>query len=166
MIDLKPKIFIGSSTSGYAVAEEVKIYLKDEGDCHLWKENGVWEPNRSTFENLMRMVGYFDFGVFVATLDDLTLTNDNIVIEARDNVILEMALFLGAMGRDKSFLLVEDGIKLPSDFNGIYMPRFKRNEPLSIQDACETYAKKIQDAISNYKHSKNESHSWINILMK
>jgi len=143
MIDLKPKIFIGSSTLGYAVAEDVKNFLNDVGDCHLWKENGVWEPNSSTFENLMRMVGYFDFGVFVATLDDLTLTNDTIVIEARDNVILEMALFLGAMGRDKSFLLVEEGIKLPSDFSGIYMPTFKRNEPVSIQDACETYAKKM-----------------------
>src|ERR1700751_3251710 len=123
MTDLKPKIFIGSSKTGYPVAEKVKQHLANVGDCFLWQDPDVWEPNRSTFDNLLRMARYFDFGVFVATADDLTLTNDNLVIEPRDNVILEMSLFLGAMGRDKSFLLVEEGIKLPSDFNGIYMPR-------------------------------------------
>jgi hypothetical protein len=91
------------------------------------------------------MVSYFDFGVFVATADDLTLTNDKLVIEPRDNVILEMSLFLGAMGRDKAFLLVEEGIKLPSDFDGIYMPRFNRANSSSIKDACEAYANKINE---------------------
>jgi len=143
MTDLKPKIFIGSSTSGYDIAEAVKRHLSPSCDCHLWKEPGIWEPNYSTFDNLLRMCGYFDFGVFVATADDLTLTNDKILIEPRDNVILEMSLFLGAMGRDKSFLLVEDGVKLPSDFSGIYMPRFVRKDEASVRQAAEEYLERI-----------------------
>jgi len=145
MTDLKPKIFIGSSSGGVAIAEKVKRSLSSTGDCFVWNEPNVWEPNKSTFENLLRMVSNFDFGVFVATADDLTLTNDNIVIEPRDNVILEMALFCGAMGRDKSFLLVEEGVKLPSDFNGIYMPRFKIIDDDSIIAACREYAGKIEE---------------------
>lgn len=145
MTDLKPKIFIGSSKAGYTIAEKVKANLSSVGDCFLWQDPDVWEPNRSTFDNLLRMARYFDFGVFVATADDLTLTNDKIVIEPRDNVILEMSLFLGSMGRDKSFLLVEEDIKLPSDFNGIYMPRYKRNEDASIFSACKEYASKIEE---------------------
>lgn len=145
MTDLKPKIFIGSSTTGVPIAEKVKANLLAIGDCFIWNEPNVWEPNRSTFENLLRMVSYFDFGVFIATADDLTLTNDKIVIEPRDNVILEMALFCGAMGRDKSFLLVEDGIKLPTDFNGIYMPRFKKLEDNTIKTACDEYSSKIEE---------------------
>src|SRR5579872_5822985 len=119
-----PKIFIGSSKKGYSVAEAVKACLSKDFDCYLWQDAGVWEVNKSTFDNLLRMANYFDYGVFVGTADDLTLADDKIVIEPRDNVILEMALFLGAVGRHKAFLLVEDGIKLPSDFSGIYMPRF------------------------------------------
>lgn len=145
MTDLKPKIFIGSSTAGVPIAEKVKANLLAIGDCFIWNEPNVWEPNRSTFENLLRMVSYFDFGVFIATADDLTLTNDNIIVEPRDNVILEMALFCGAMGRDKSFLLVEDGIKLPTDFNGIYMPRFKKLEDNTIKTACDEYSSKIEE---------------------
>ncbi|RZK17803.1 MAG: hypothetical protein EOO43_13145 [Flavobacterium sp.] len=145
MTDLKPKIFIGSSSSGYEVAEEVKIYLSGVADVYLWKDSAVWEVNRSTFDNLLRMSNYFDFGVFVATSDDLTMTNDKLVIEPRDNVILEMALFLGAIGKDKSFLLVEEGIKLPSDFNGIYMPRFKRGDSNSIKVGCDEFIAKIDE---------------------
>lgn len=145
MTDLKPKIFIGSSTAGYAIAEKVKTYLSAIGDCFLWQDPDVWEPNRSTFDNLIRMSNYFDFGVFVATADDLTLSNDKLVIEPRDNVILEMSLFLGAMGHNKSFLLVEEGIKLPSDFNGIYMPRFDKTKEETIETACKAYIDKIQE---------------------
>ena len=140
---IKPKIFIGSSGAGLDVAEKVKVYLSTIADCLVWSEPDIWESNRSTFDNLIRMSNYFDFGVFVATADDLTETNDSLVIEPRDNVILEMALFLGAMGHNKSFLLVENGIKLPSDFNGIYMPRFNRAKEDSIKTICEAYKNKI-----------------------
>lgn len=145
MTVLKPKIFIGSSTLGIEIAEKVKNHLSIIGGCYVWNEPNVWEPNRSTFENLLRMVSFFDFGVFVATADDLTLTNNKIVIEPRDNVILEMALFCGAMGRDKSFLLVEKDIKLPSDFHGIYMPRFNKDDESTIESACSEYANRIKE---------------------
>ena len=145
MTDLKPKIFIGSSRNGYGTAEKVKAYLSSTGDGFLWQEAGVWEPNRSTFDNLLRMASYFDFGVFIATADDLTLTYEKLVIEPRDNVILEISLFLGAMGRDKSFLLVEKGIKLPSDFDGIYMPHFVKDNDETISKACNEYIEKIKE---------------------
>lgn len=145
MTDLKPKIFIGSSKSGYQIAEKVKANLSSIADCYLWLDPDVWETNRSTFDNLIRMSNYFDFGVFVATSDDLTLTNDKLVIEPRDNVILEMALFLGAMGHNKSFLLVEEGVKLPSDFNAVFMPRFDKTKDDSILTACNKYISKITE---------------------
>jgi len=145
MTDLKPKIFIGSSGVGLAVAEQVRTNLSSIGDCLVWKDSGVWEPNRSTFDNLLRMTGYFDFGVFVATMDDSTVTKGATVMEPRDNVILEMALFLGVLGRDKSFLLVEKGVKLPSDFDGIYMARFDKGNAASIASACQEYADHISE---------------------
>lgn len=145
MTDLKPKIFIGSSSAGYDVAVEVKGFLSSVADVYLWKDSGVWELNRSTFDNLLRMSNYFDFGVFVATSDDLTMTKDKLVIEPRDNVILEMALFLGSIGKDRAFLLVESGIKLPSDFEGIYMPTFKRRDSSSIKAGCDDFISKIEE---------------------
>jgi predicted nucleotide-binding protein len=145
MTELKPKIFIGSSSSGYNIAEEVKKSLSKVADVYLWKDSGVWDINRSTFDNLLLMSNYFDFGVFVATLDDLTVSNGNLVIEPRDNVILEISLFLGAIGKNKAFLLVEEGIKLPSDFNGIFMPCFSSDDFHSIKACCDEFITKIEE---------------------
>src|SRR5688572_5136040 len=119
MTDLKPQIFIGSSSNGLDVAQVVKRKLENVGSAYLWSEGNLWEPNESTFDNLLRMTGYFDFGVFVATKDDLTLTSKGEYgFEARDNVILEMSLFVGALGKKKSFMLIEKGLDKPSDFSG------------------------------------------------
>lgn len=145
MTDLKPKIFIGSSKAGLPIAQKVSANLSTIGDCYIWDDSNIWETNKSTFDNLLRMASYFDFGIFIATADDLTMTNDNLVIEPRDNVILEMALFLGSMGKHKSFLLVENGIKLPTDFNGIFMPRFNSDDDSSIKSATDAYARTITE---------------------
>jgi hypothetical protein len=149
MTNLKPKVFIGSSTPGLKVAENVEDNLSSSFECFLWNDPNIWEENVSNFHNLLRMVAFFDFGVFVATADDLTIIDDKndkkIVIEPRDNVILEMSLFVGAMGRGKSFLLVEEGIKLPSDFNGIVVNLFRRNDRNSIIGACHKVIDKIHE---------------------
>jgi hypothetical protein len=147
MTNLKPQIFIGSSGNGIDAAKIVKAELSAFGDAYLWSESDLWEPNDSTFDNLLRMSGYFDFGVFVATADDLTLTSkEEYNFEARDNVILEMALFVGALGKRKSFLLVEDGVDKPSDFNGIFMPEFKKGDVDSIKQKCLEIGPRITES--------------------
>jgi predicted nucleotide-binding protein len=145
MTDLKPQIFIGSSGSGIEIAKIVKEELNKTGDAYLWSEGDLWEPNQSTFDNLLRMTGYFDFGVFVGTQDDLTLTSKGEYgFEARDNVILEMTLFVGALGKRKSFLLTEKGLDKPTDFSGIYMPEFIKGDDVSIRKACSEISNIIE----------------------
>lgn len=146
MTNLKPQIFIGSSGNGIDAAKIVKSELSALGDAYLWSESDLWEPNDSTFDNLLRMSGYFDFGVFVATADDLTLTSKGEYnFEARDNVILEMALFVGALGKKKSFLLIENGVDKPSDFLGIFMPEFQKGDINSLKEKCLEIGPKITE---------------------
>jgi hypothetical protein len=145
MTDLKPKIFIGSSSEALPLAVKVKKCLNSIADSYVWNEPDVFEPGRSIFDNLLRMTSYYDFGIFLATADDLTLTKDKLKFETRDNVILEMSMFLGSLGPDKSFLLVEEGVKLPSDFSGIFMPRFKKDNDRSLKAACKVYQGKIEE---------------------
>lgn len=146
MTTLRPQIFVGSSGTGLPVADIVKNELMAYGDAYLWTQGDLWEPNESTFDNLLRMSGFFDFGVFVATPDDFTITSkkeEN--YEARDNVILEMAMFVGSLGKRKSFLLVENGVDKPTDFNGIYMPQFDRTKPDTVIAATKQIGKIITE---------------------
>ena len=72
----------------------------------------------------------YDFAVLVVSDDDVTTSRKSTQASPRDNVILELGLFLGALGRRRAFVVVartDDGVpKMPSDLlgnNGIYLPK-------------------------------------------
>jgi predicted nucleotide-binding protein len=45
---------------------------------------------------------------------------------ARQNVILELGFFLGRLGRDRVCALYEDGIEMPSDYDGVLFIPFDK----------------------------------------
>lgn len=66
------------------------------------------------------------FVVVLVTGDDLGRPKDSSTERprARQNVILELGYFIGALGRTKVAIVYDDGVELPSDMAGIlYIPR-------------------------------------------
>jgi len=61
------------------------------------------------------------FAVLVFTGEDETATGD---LRARQNVIHEAGLFQGRLGFARAILLVEDGVELFSNIDGIQQIRF------------------------------------------
>jgi len=52
----------------------------------------------------------------------------------RDNVVFEVGFFAARVGMPNITLIVEEGVKLPTDWGGIlYIPLRDRNNPESIQ---------------------------------
>ncbi len=45
----------------------------------------------------------------------------------RDNVVLETGLFIGAVGLERTFVMKEKGVALPSDLNGVTYVAFERD---------------------------------------
>lgn len=119
---MKRKLFIGSSKEGLPFANKLKdLITKECGDwleCSIWDEGGIFALNKSTLENLVKAARRFDYGILVATNDDLALSRNELKIVPRDNVIFEMGLFLGSLGLTRAFLVTQE-CKLPSDYNGI-----------------------------------------------
>jgi predicted nucleotide-binding protein len=64
--------------------------------------------------------------VVILTADDVgasKLSPTSLEPRARQNVILELGYFVGALGRKHTFALVEKGVAIPSDLHGlIYIP--------------------------------------------
>ncbi|MGA8733257.1 MAG: nucleotide-binding protein [Terriglobales bacterium] len=64
--------------------------------------------------------------VVILTADDIASSKANPEqkeFRARQNVILELGFFVGKLGRDRTFALVEKGVTLPSDIHGVvYIP--------------------------------------------
>lgn len=121
------KIFVASSTHGLKVAQAIQVNLEHCAEVIIWDQQ-VFDVSSYPLEALERAAKEADYGIFVMTPDDLRQTNRKANPVPRDNVILELGVFLGALGRRRSFLVVPSDIPdmlLPTDLAGLVQARYK-----------------------------------------
>src|SRR5829696_1641972 len=102
----KQKLFIGSSQANIAVARLVANRLEGDGSAEVtvWNE-GVFSLNKGFLEKLLALLSEFDFAVLIWAPDDITESKGESKASPRDNVIFECGLFMGAVGRDRVFII-------------------------------------------------------------
>jgi hypothetical protein len=136
-----PSMFIGSSGEGHKVAEHIQLLLERDCEAEIWSQ-GVFGLSQGTLESLILALGRFDFAVLVLTADDLVESRGEKRHAARDNVIFELGLFIGALGRERTFMVYDRTAppKLPSDLHGItaaeYAPHSRGNLQAALGPAC------------------------------
>ena len=127
-----PSVFIGSSSEGLDVAREIELQLQRDSITTIWKD-GVFGLGTGTLESLMNVLEQFDFAVMVLSPDDLIESRSQGYASPRDNVIFELGLFMGRLGRSRVFIVHEQDVnlKLPSDLAGITMSPYRKRDNLS-----------------------------------
>ena len=117
---MKPKLFIGSSVEGLNIAYAVQNNLVHRVEVTVW-DQGVFNLSQSALESLVELLERMDFGVFIFTPDDLVTIRGEENRIVRDNVLFELGLFVGRLGRQRSFILKpsQDELRLPTDLLGI-----------------------------------------------
>ncbi|TXK84076.1 TIR domain-containing protein [Paenibacillus sp. N3.4] len=98
----KAKLFIGSSAESIDVAEALQANLHYSFDVTVWSQL-LFPPSNTTLAPLIKQAKTSDFAVFVFQPDDLTLLRDLVVSTVRDNVILELGLFIGQLGLERTY---------------------------------------------------------------
>ena len=115
----KARLFIGSSVEGLRVANEIQALLDHDAEVTVWHQ-GVFGPSGGTLENLVQMARKFDFAVLVLTPDDVLTKRDKRMNAPRDNVLFELGLFIGILGRERTYFVhPREDMALPSDLAGI-----------------------------------------------
>lgn len=129
----RPKLFIGSSAEGLDYAKALQVNLDRACEVTIWSQ-GVFGLSGGTLEQLVEFIQTMDFGVLIVTPDDLIESRGKKSFAARDNVLLELGICIGTLGRERSFLIHDRStdIKLPSDLAGITIGSF---EPHSTNNA-------------------------------
>jgi hypothetical protein len=145
MTEFRPRIFIGSSSEAKHIAQMVLSECSTFADCKIWTEQ--FEIGNSAYEDLVSKLGLYDYGILVASADDKITSRDKPSTAPRDNIIFEFGMFAGRLGRSRSFLLTESGIKVPSDLNGITLPFFPRVKKSKDPAEMRSEAKKLKAAI-------------------
>ena len=125
----KPTVFVGSSREGLEIARAIQFQLKDDALVSVWNE-GVFGLNQGTLESLVTMLDRFDFAVLVITPDDVLVGRETASQAPRDNVMFELGLFMGRLGRARTFGVCSGApdLKLPSDLAGVTLARFDHND--------------------------------------
>lgn len=115
----KRKIFIASAReSKDTYAKPIAQKLSDEGfEAVRW-----WEAFRLgdfTLERLLELARDCSGGVFICKSTDVNWYHGREHEKPRDNVILELGLFLQAHGPKFAVVVKDPGTELPSDLNGL-----------------------------------------------
>jgi CRP/FNR family transcriptional regulator, cyclic AMP receptor protein len=130
-------VFLGSSRESLPVAKAFKTRFvgaaKTIGvnvSVTIWS-TGVFGASRFPIEDLEAQLGLCDFAFLVAAGDDTVSSRGKTSGAPRDNVVFELGLFMGALGRARTFLLVPRGmdLKIPSDLLGVTPLQFDPGEP-------------------------------------
>lgn len=116
-----PVIFIGSSSEALREATWVSNSLNRRPIVsQLWTQ-GIFHLSKTTIEDLMRTATESDFAALLLTPDDMTASRGKKKVSPRDNAVFELGLFMGALGRDRAFIVTPKGVdlKLPTDLLGM-----------------------------------------------
>jgi len=116
-----PRLFIGSSVEGLPVARAIEAGLAHDDVLPVVWTDGVFGASSVNIEVLEREVSEADFGVLVFTPDDEVVGRAGAQRAPRDNVIFELGMLMGGLGRKRSYFALPRGLdlKIPTDLLGV-----------------------------------------------
>jgi len=144
----KPRVFIGSSSEGLGIAEHLQLGLERAAECTIWSQ-GVFGLSRGNLENLVEAASQYDYAVLVLTPDDLITKRGRTENSPRDNVLFEFGFFMGALGREHTFMVHchDDSLELPSDLAGVARATFGKRTDGNLEAALGPVCTRLRQAM-------------------
>jgi hypothetical protein len=144
----RPSLFVGSSTEGLRIAQAVQVLLDPVCEVEIWSQ-GVFGLCQGSLEALVLALERFDFAVLVLTAHDLKVSRGATAPAARDNVVFELGLFVGGLGRERTFMVYDrtNPPVLPTDLAGVTAATFAPHSSGNLEPALGAPCTRIQNAI-------------------
>ncbi len=148
---VKPSVFIGSSAEALDLARAIEFQLQNDGEITIWNE-GFFSLSGTTLETLVNALSRFDFAILVLSPDDFIESRDLPTRAPRDNVMFELGLFMGRLGRARTFVVFDESArpKMPTDLAGVTAATFMgertdKNYIAAVSPACTLIRNSIRD---------------------
>lgn len=145
---LKPTVFLSSSEEGAGLADAVRSLL--ERDCRVlfWIDSLV-ELDAEKRDCLVEAVEQADLAILFLAGDELE-PRKNSSRRLRDQVILELGVFMGVLGWDRTLLLCREDRDVDLPFQGINVARYaaargERELPAAVESAYLSIRKAFED---------------------
>lgn len=152
----EPRVFVASSVEAEPLAQAIQQNLKGL-EVTPWKD--AFRLGHNIIDELNRNLQRSDFGVFVFAPDDIVTIRQHRQKAVRDNIILELGMFIGRLGKERSFIVRPKGeeMRLPTDLLGVITAKYDgeraKSKPVAaLKSACN----QIADAIAREHRNKSK----------
>lgn len=145
----KIKVFVICSVEALPVARViVNSFEYDNLNVEIWNQ-GCFKVASYTIQDLEAAVDDSDFAIAIAHADDITHSREAEWPAPRDNVIFELGLFMGRLGRARAILMEprEENVKLPSDLAGITTISYRFSQTENNQSLMSPACNRLRDHI-------------------
>lgn len=147
----KYRIFVASSSEQIKVARSIEKALKATKEWNIVVWNRLFNFSAAYIESLEKELDRADFAVVVLTGDDAANVRNKAAVLPRDNVIFELGLFIGRLGRQRCFFFIDakSGTQIASDLSGVKPVAFYPDHEAKSQDRpnLKTQAKQVKQQI-------------------
>lgn len=145
-----PVVFVGSSSEALDTANSLTRALQYRKlTCKLWTQ-GVFQLSNTAIEDLTSALSECDFAILILTPDDMTHSRGRKSASPRDNMVFELGLFMGGLGRSRTYVVSPKGgdIKLPTDILGVTRATYTLGPVRSLDKRLAPVAKLITQQIA------------------
>lgn len=117
----KVRVFVMSSVEALPVTRLLVQHFEHDPFLTVVWDHGVFRASNYTLDELERQLEQADFAIAVAHADDVVISRGDEWPAMRDNVVFELGMFIGFLGRRRAILMEprEDKLRLPSDLAGL-----------------------------------------------
>ena len=146
----RPVLFVGSSKESLPIARAIRSnFAHDDFVVNLWTDR-VFSPSRFPIAELEKQVQEADFAVLVLGPDDEVVSRNEKSDAPRDNVILELGLFIGALSHERTFMVIPRGcdIKIPTDLLGLTSVSYKSDDSNNLIALLGSACDEIREIIT------------------
>lgn len=130
-VDIKPcnelpKVFVICASEALMIANTIQFAFDHEAIFKIWS-NEVFRASQYPLESLADAIEEADFAIAIASPEDIVRKRGSEVSIPRDNVLVELGMSIGKLGRERSMVLVprRAEVELPSDFKGLNLIPYK-----------------------------------------
>jgi predicted nucleotide-binding protein len=141
-------VFVGSSVEGLPIVDAIVVNL--EQACEVVPWTTMFDPSEYTLEALESSLDGFDFAILVLTADDRVECRGTLSNAPRDNVLLELGLFIGKLGRRRTIVVTDRSVdlKLPSDLAGLTQANYSPHRNGNFRSALGAACVRIKEVIT------------------
>lgn len=148
-VNARPVVFVGCSNEALPIARAIEsAFEPDPFIVKIWADS-TFEASEFPIESLERELPGIDFAVLILSPEDQVQSRGSSWDAPRDNVVFELGLFMGGLGRVRTFLLCPEGefTKIPTDLAGLTRLTYRQGPASELASAIAPASQQLREKI-------------------